>query len=84
MNVALPYLRAIELHISDRFPNRKVRVFSEDSPFRPGFVAIKALVDNCGAYVTLDPNVGCNEWYVTDILIGKLEEVLEGSDASCT
>ena len=87
MNIDMLYLRAIELHIADCFPNRKVRVISEESPFMNGFIAVKALVDTYGAYVTLDPNVGCNEWYVTDILVAKLKEVIdarEGGDSPCT
>lgn len=83
MTVGLPYLRAIELHIADSFPGRKVRVITEESPFMNGFIAVKALVDTYGSYVTLDPNIGCNEWYVSDILVAKLKEVIdaiEGGD----
>lgn len=78
MNAGLPYLRAIELNIKDAFPGRNVTVFAEESPFHSGFVDIKAYVDNCGAYVTLDPTQSCNEWYVTDILVAKLKEVVKG------
>lgn len=87
MNIERLYLRAIELHIADSFPGRKVRVIAEESPFRNGFIEVKALVDIYGAYVTLDPNIPCNEWYVSDILVAKLKEVIdarEGGDSPCT
>lgn len=84
MNINMPYLRAVELHIADSFPGRKVRVISEESPFMNGFIAVKALVDTYGAYVTLDPNIGCNEWYVSDILVAKLKEVIDAREGGDT
>lgn len=83
----MPYLRAIQLHIQDSFPESKVNVWAEESPFRPGYIAIKAYVDSAGAYVTIDPQYGANEWHVSDILVAKLKEVIdarEGGDSSCT
>lgn len=73
----LPYLRAIELLIQDAFPGRKVSVWYEESAFNPGMLAIKARVDDAGAYTTLDIERGASEAEIADILIGMLKEVLE-------
>lgn len=75
MNVALPYLRAIEILIKDSFPDSNVKVFVEESPFFKGYIAIKAYVDNYGAYTTVDVNHCVNEQGISDILISKIKEV---------
>ena len=73
----LPYLRAIELNIRDAFPGRKVIVWCENAMFNPGMIAIKARVDDAGAYTTLDFERGASEAEIADILIAMLKEVLE-------
>lgn len=75
MIVSLPYLRAIEILIKDSFPDSNVKVFAEESPFYNGCIAIKAYVDNYGAYTTVDVNHCVNEQCVSDILISKIKEV---------
>lgn len=73
----LPYLRAIELLIQDAFPGRKVSVWCQDGLFHPQMLAIKARVDDAGAYTTLNIERGASEAEIADILIAMLKEVLE-------
>lgn len=73
----LPYLRAIELNIQDAFPGRKVAVWSEPG-FNPRMIAVKARVDDAGAYMTVNVESDIvSEAYISDILIAELREVLE-------
>lgn len=80
MIVGTPYIMAIELHIKDAFPNSKVYVFSEESPFSPTKYAIKAYVDCYGAYVTLDAYEGVTEGYVSEKLISMINGEMERSE----
>jgi len=74
----LPYLRSIELNIQDAFPGRKVAVWFEPGLFNPSMIAIKARVDDAGAYTTVNTESDfISEAYISDILIAKLHEVLE-------
>lgn len=74
----LPYLRAIELNIQNAFPGRKVAVWSEPGLFNPTMIAIKARVDDAGAYTTVNTESDfISEAHISDILIAKLHEVLE-------
>lgn len=73
MIVGTPYLGAIELQIKDAFPNSKVCVFCDESPFDPTKYAIKAYVDRYGAYVTLDAFEGVTERYVSEKLISMIK-----------
>ena len=74
MRVGTPYLRAIELHIKDAFPERKVSVFCEESPFFPTKCAVKAYVDRYGACITLDAYEGVIERSVSEKLISMIKE----------
>ena len=72
--VCMPYLRAIEILIKDAFPDSKVDVWAENSVFDRG-VAIKARVDNDGAYTTIFPGSRCTEAHISAILIASLKEI---------
>ena len=70
----MPYLRAIKILVEDAFPNSKVDVWAENSIFDRG-IAIKAVVDNDGAYTTIYPNsMMCTEAHIADLLIALLKE----------
>lgn len=73
------YLKAIEIQIQDAFPQSKVTVFIEESPFYPHFEMIKAYVDEYGAYVAIGPWVqSVPEQAVADTLIRMIEEYMGG------
>lgn len=71
--VCMPYLRAIEILIEDAFPNSKVDVWAENSIFDRG-IAIKARVDNDGAYTTIYPDSRYTEAHISALLIALLKE----------
>ncbi len=71
--ICMPYLRAIKIFIKDAFPNSKVNVWAENSMFDRG-VAIKAMVDNDGAYINMFPDSMYTEKHIADLLITSLKE----------
>lgn len=75
----LPYLGAIALYLKDSFPNSKIDVWidvwSEESVFMNGHIAILARVDDAFAYTRVDPELVVNERHISDILVAKIKEV---------
>lgn len=71
--IYMPYLRAIKIFIQDAFPNSKVDVWTENSMFDRG-VAIKARVDNDGAYINMFPDSMYTEAHIAELLIALLKE----------
>lgn len=70
------YLGTIASTIHNHFPNREVRVWVEDDILHPDMIAIKVRVDNCGACISVYPQIKYSEAYIADVLIAKLEEVI--------
>lgn len=69
----MPYLGAIKTFIQDAFPNSKVDVWAEESRFSRA-IAIKAVVDNDGAYIVIYPDSMCTEAHAAELLIASLKE----------
>ena len=74
------YVRAIEWLIKDAFPESKVSVLCEESPFFPNKCSVKAYVDGYGAYVTLDAFEWSTEGLVSKKLISMIKEEMERSE----
>lgn len=79
MIIGMLYSRAIELQIKDAFPNSKVCVFCEESPFSTTKYWVKAYVDRYGACVSLDAFEGVTERYISEKLISMIKGEMERS-----
>lgn len=71
----LPYLGAIAFYLKNSFPNSKIEVWSEDSMFMNGYIAIVAKVDDAFAYTTISPELVVSERHISDILVARIKEV---------
>lgn len=73
IEVCMPYLGAIKTLIQDAFPYSKVDVWAEESRFSKA-IAIKAVVNNDGAYTVIYPDSMCTEAHIAELLIALLKE----------
>lgn len=75
-----PYLRAIELHLRDAFPGRKVTVWSAESPFDFKNIIIRVSVDKFNAYFEYYKVSNLLESDISNFLIRKIKEAMDNED----
>lgn len=69
--------RSLESKISEDFHGKRVKVWIQWCPWYVGMIEVWAKVESVSAYVTLDPDFPPNEWYLHDILVGNIKELMD-------